>query len=106
MQANAPKMPHLERFLPRIGKSLPGLIRVKRPEVVEELVQESFWQRSGRTQFSADQEFRETFRSCLDKLPERAANVLMFLEMDEMRTAEGTESTVHGKAPFSGNTFI
>jgi hypothetical protein len=34
-------MPHLERFLPRIGKSLPGVIGVKRPEVVEELVQET-----------------------------------------------------------------
>src|SRR5258707_12554611 len=37
-------------------------------------------------------EFWETFRSCLDKLPERVADVFMLREMDELDTAQICEA--------------
>jgi RNA polymerase sigma-70 factor (ECF subfamily) len=37
-------------------------------------------------------EFWETFRSCLDKLPERVANVFMLREMEGMATAQICEA--------------
>jgi RNA polymerase sigma-70 factor (ECF subfamily) len=37
-------------------------------------------------------EFWETFRSCLDKLPERVANVFMLREMDGLDTAQICEA--------------
>ena len=37
-------------------------------------------------------EFWETFRSCLDKLPQRVADVFMLREMEEMETAQICET--------------
>jgi DNA-directed RNA polymerase specialized sigma24 family protein len=37
-------------------------------------------------------EFWETFRSCLDKLPQRVADVFMLREMEELETAQICEA--------------